>query len=161
MFCKNEEKMFFLNYLKKTDRLLEYGSGESTNIISDYVNEIVSVEHNLFWFEKINKVRKNNVTLIYKPVDTPYTEGGHDGTYAQFKSYVEAPLLNGKFDVVLIDGRARIECFKFVKNVINNNALIFVHDFFTRIHSDGYGEMFKFGNLIASEGEMALFKINI
>lgn len=159
MYTQVEEKDFLLSFLKKTDRFLEYGSGESTNIISEYVKEIVSVEHNYEWFKKVDEKKNNNVKILYAPVDKPYVEGGHDGTYEQFETYIKIPINYAKFNVVLIDGRARIECFKYIKNVIEENALVFVHDFFVRLESDNYKEMFEYGKLIDYRNQMALFKI--
>ena len=53
MFTTKKEEEFFLNKLNKNHRVLEWGSGESTFQISKLVKEIVSIEHQKNWFNKI------------------------------------------------------------------------------------------------------------
>ena len=56
----------FLNNLKKTDKVLEFGSGQSTKEISAFVKEIVSIEHQEDWFLKVSKDLPNNCTILLK-----------------------------------------------------------------------------------------------
>jgi predicted O-methyltransferase YrrM len=52
-----------------------------------------------------------------------------DGLYAEFADYVSAPL-DGRFDVVLVDGRARTSCLKRVHHdeLLNAGGALFLHD---------------------------------
>src|SRR5439155_2494579 len=52
-----------------------------------------------------------------------------DGLYEEFADYVSAPL-EGRFDVVLVDGRARTSCLKRVHhdNLLAPGGVLFLHD---------------------------------
>jgi hypothetical protein len=52
-----------------------------------------------------------------------------DGLYAEFADYVSAPL-DGQFDVVLVDGRARTSCLKRVHHdrMLKPGGVLFLHD---------------------------------
>jgi len=53
------------------------------------------------------------------------------GNYTEFASYIEKPHeLGRKYDVVLIDGRARIECaISLIRNsLLNPGAWVVIHD---------------------------------
>lgn len=158
MFTKKSEQEFFFSHLNKNQKVLEYGSGESTIEISEKVDFLLSIEHQEEWYNKLINILPNNVKLILKKASPLYTTGC--GTYEQFKEYVDEPLNHNKiFDVILIDGRARIACSKFVKNVSNEETLIFVHDFTSRMEEHNYKEMLNYLELIKSVDDISLFKI--
>lgn len=129
MFMQDEEQEFFLKYLNKTQKVLEYGSGESTNQIAERVHSLISIEHQSHWYKKIYETKKENITLILAEPDAPYIEGGDCGSYDQFKSYINASLQNAPYDIILIDGRARVECAKICHKIATKNTKIFIHDF--------------------------------
>ena len=56
----------------------------------------------------------------------------HRGTKAQLKDYVEAINKFGKFDKILIDGRARVDCAKQALKHLKDGGIVFVHDFWKR-----------------------------
>ena len=159
MFTSPEEEKFIFNYLNKDMKLLEYGSGESTIQFSHHVKEVVSIEHNENWFNKVfSKIDKNVNLHLCKP-DLHYEEVIHDGTYEQFKTYITYPIKYGIFDVIFIDGRARIECAKFAKNLSNHKTMIFIHDFFSRLELDNYKKIYDYLILEEYVGEMAKFRV--
>lgn len=130
MFTNSQEQQFFISHIKNNHRVLEYGSGESTLEIAKIAGSIVSVEHQPLWYNKlINLIPNNNCKLFLQTPDKPYLEGGHCGTYEQFKSYINTPLQYGPFDIILIDGRARVECAKICHLMSHKKTLIFIHDF--------------------------------
>jgi len=160
MFTSENESLFFLNHIKKTHKVLEYGSGSSTKEISTLCKSLVSIEHQESWYNDISKnIEKNTNIILCKPFKL-YEEGTfNDGTYDEFKEYIEAPLDYGKFDIILIDGRARVECAKFIEKVSDKNTLIFIHDFTPRLDDHNYKEIFKYLNLIESVETMSKFKL--
>jgi hypothetical protein len=130
--------------------------------LSTHVKEIISVEHNKEWANEIQNKNILNATILYVPPDAPYVEGTeNDGLYFQFKSYIECPLKYGKFDVIFIDGRARVECAKVCKNLIlNPDCDIFVHDFFIRQNTgENYKEILKYLKIIDSVGQMCRLRV--
>lgn len=158
MFTKKTEQDFFFSFLKNDKIVLEYGSGESTLEISRKVKHLTSLEHQEEWYNYlINKIPKN-VNLILKKPNLPHTKGC--GNYDQFKDYIEEPgKINMTFDIVLIDGRARIECARFIKKVCDDKTLIFVHDFTSRMDEHNYKEILNYLELIQSVDDMSLFKL--
>lgn len=162
MYTQDNEKNFIISHLNKNQKLLEYGSGTSTELLAQYVSEIVSVEHNLEWANTIANKNISNAKILYAPPDLPYIEGTpDDGSFFQFRTYIECPLKYGKFDVIFIDGRARVDCARFAKNLISNpDCDIFVHDFYIRQNTgENYKEILKYLKIIDSVGEMCRLRI--
>ena len=59
-----KQETFLLDGLdKNTTKMLEYGSGESTIILAKHVNKLVSVEHDINWFNKIKHRVPDNVFI--------------------------------------------------------------------------------------------------
>jgi hypothetical protein len=155
MFASINEENFFFTHLKDDFRVLEYGSGSSTEQISKKVKEIISIEHQEDWFNKLNEKKLDNCRLILKKPNLPYTEGITDGTYEEFKNYIESPLDYGLFDIILIDGRARVSCADFAKKISHKKTLIFVHDF----NRQEYQEINNLLEHVQTVETMAKFKI--
>ena len=129
MYTSENESFFFLSFLKPHHHVLEYGSGQSTNQIAKHVKTLISIEHQNRWYQKLNTELENNVTLILAKPDLPYEEGKDCGSYEQFKTYINAPINYGPYDIVLIDGRARVECANICSKFSNSDTFIFIHDF--------------------------------
>jgi hypothetical protein len=151
MFTLESEKKFFLSHLSKNQKVLEYGSGESTLEICKYVKELISIEHQDRWFSKLNpKIPKNCKLFLEKP-NLNYEEGGHCGTYEEFQNYIEKPLEFAPYDIILIDGRARVGCSSICNRLSHDNTIIFIHDF-ERIE---YVESLKYLSLVDMVDKMA------
>lgn len=129
MFTSAAEEKFFLSHIKKTDKVLEYGSGVSTLQIAFFCKKIISIEHNKEWYDKLANRIPDNCTLFLRRPNLPYIEGNEDGNYEEFKDYINAPINYGPFDIILIDGRARNECAKICHLIANKETFIFIHDF--------------------------------
>lgn len=156
MFTNKLEEKFFLSHLRANHHLLEYGSGESTIQISNIVNSMVSIEHQKTWYEKIKQqITNNNCKIILKEPDLPYIEGGRCGSYDQFYSYINEAQNYGPYDIILIDGRARVSCAKLCSQISHTETLIFVHDW----HRQEYHEILQYLNLIEVQDTMAKFKL--
>ena len=149
-----EEKIFFLSHLKPEHKVLEYGSGSSTLDISRLVAKLISVEHNIEWFTKMKRLLPSDITIIYKPPHYPLAFGD-DGNYEQFKDYVNAPIPFALFDIIFIDGRARVGCASVCKQLGHKNTIVFIHDF-DRLE---YQPALEYLELIEQVGTMAKFKI--
>ena len=64
--------------------------------------------------------------------------------YTIYKEYIKYPsIINKKFDAVLIDGRARPECAKFIYDFLNEGAYVFIHDYWSRNHYHVVREKYK------------------
>ena len=124
---ENETK-FFIDNLYENQIVLEWGSGESTIKIGKIVKKIYSIEHIKRWYDEIKSRMPSNAEIFLVSVNMKDLKA--DGDLTEFKEYVEKPLeFNEKFDLILIDGRARYECGKIAYKLADENTKIFVHDF--------------------------------
>lgn len=89
---------FVVPRLKNNFKVFEWGAGNSTLFWSQYVGEVVSVEYDSAWYEKIRQVLPDNARLEYCALE-------YNGTYC--KKILEE---QDKFDIILIDGRDRVHC---------------------------------------------------
>ncbi len=133
LFNSWDEVNFLLEALRPDQTVLEWGSGGSTIEIARRVEHVYSYEHDARWFvrvkEEIALENLSNVTQCFIPKNKEELPG-HDGTLEDYRHYVHAPLnLNMRFDVVLIDGRARVECAKVAAGLLKPDGIIFIHDY--------------------------------
>lgn len=155
MFTDSLEEQFFLSHINHNHKVLEYGSGESTVQLSKLSKYVVSVEHQPQWFDKIKNKINNNCNIILKEPNQEYKEGGDCGSYDQFYSYINAPLEFAPYDIILIDGRARIHCAKICHKLGHKDTLIFVHDW----HRQEYHIITEYLKLIDVKNTMAKFQL--
>jgi hypothetical protein len=80
--------------------LFEYGSGYSTLFYAKRVRKVTSVEYDQKWFQVVNSQVPNNVTIIYRKKDV-------DGDYCRAIAST-----GEQYDVVIVDGRDRMNCVK-------------------------------------------------
>lgn len=84
--------------LKPDSRVLEFGSGFSTAFWSSRVKEVVSVEHDEQWLQRVRDMvsATSNVRLIVVPLGPDYPRAASQAA--------------GEFQLILIDGRMRVDC---------------------------------------------------
>lgn len=124
-----EEQEFFLSHLKKDMRVLEYGSGASTFAIAPLVKELISIENNAAFYNEIKNTVPKNVQLHLVLANKEPNASYDDGTLADFVDYVTHPIASGPFDVIFIDGRARVACASICRQLGHKDTLVFIHDF--------------------------------
>lgn len=130
-----EEQEFFLAHLTKEMTVLEYGCGESTMTIAPLVKHLVCIEHKEAWateiMSRVNAAGYTNVQMIVKKENHEPSANYDDGTYEDFKDYVEAihQFAPETFDIVFIDGRARVDCAKGCVPYVKKSGCIFIHDY--------------------------------
>ncbi|TDG37213.1 FkbM family methyltransferase [Pedobacter changchengzhani] len=107
---------FIKERLNKSQNIFEYGSGSSTLFYADKVATVTSVEHDETWLNKIKNTSPANAEMIYCILAT-------DGEYAK-----KATLLNKKFEVIIVDGRDRVNCCKYSINALTENGVIVLDD---------------------------------
>ena len=161
MYAFPEEKEFFISHLNKNQNVLEWGSGSSTKVIAEAVKSIVSIEHNKNWYDKVIKDLPKNATLYHVPskYHHDWRKDG-DGSPDNFKNYISYPLeLGNKYDLIFIDGRARVQCASVCSKISKEDTMIFVHDFSDERIKAGYGKMYEYLDLVEKVQFMALFKL--
>ncbi|PAW92153.1 FkbM family methyltransferase [Mucilaginibacter sp. MD40] len=109
---------FIKDKLSKQLSIFEFGSGNSTYFYAKYAGSVVSVEHDKQWFDKIVQSGKKpaNAEMIY-------CELVRDGEYCR------APLkLDKKFDIIIVDGRDRVNCCKKGIEALSENGIMVLDD---------------------------------
>lgn len=123
-------------YVTKNLKVFEFGSGSSTIFFARKKVELYSVEHDPIWYWKVKRKMeslKGNFNLLLKEpneliktdnvvsssVDSRYI--GYD--YSEYSNSI-LEFKDAYFDVILIDGRARLECLKNSLPKIKEGGLI-------------------------------------
>lgn len=107
---------FIKERLRKQHTVFEFGSGNSTFFYAKYAGLVVSVEHDKDWFEKIVKSKPENSEMIFCEL----VKGG---------DYCHMPVkLEEKFDIIIVDGRDRVNCCKQAVNALSADGVIVLDD---------------------------------
>ncbi len=107
---------FIKERLKKQHTVFEFGSGNSTYFYAKYAGIVVSAEHDKEWYDKIVKTKPENAELIY-------CELVRDGDYCRM------PIKLGEtFDIIIVDGRDRVNCCKQAVKAVSANGVIVLDD---------------------------------
>lgn len=107
-------------------KIFEYGTGNSTLWWGKRVASVISIEHDLEWYESMKKRVPSNIE--YK-----YSELVDDGAYCRIISKYEK-----KFDIVVIDGRDRVNCAKNTLKALRDNGIIIWDNSDRVAYNDGY-----------------------
>jgi precorrin-6B methylase 2 len=107
-------------YLQPRMQIFEYGSGGSTPFFARRVEHVVSVEHDPEWYarteERLRSLGLDNCTYVLRPAQPGANErfASTDPAYRglNFEAYVKtiAGYPDRRFDLVSVDGRARVAC---------------------------------------------------
>jgi SAM-dependent methyltransferase len=134
LFNSWDEVNFLLEALQPHHTVLEYGAGGSTIEIAKRVNWLYSIEHDKRWLDRVDQEikleRLSNICLVHVPKNKEEAPG-HDGTLEDYRDYVEYPRKFDKvrFDVVLVDGRARVPAARVAADLLAPDGIIFIHDY--------------------------------
>jgi hypothetical protein len=114
-------------------RVFEYGSGASTVWLARRAGEVHSVEHDRRWAALLRPrlATFSNVTLHEVeavPSSTPLAPSGRRGNqHLDFTDYVSTiDRVGGRFDLVVIDGRARTSCLAAAVKLTDPHGLVVV-----------------------------------
>lgn len=133
VWMNEREKAVIEKYLNPEVTMMEWGSGGSTVEFSRQVKRYYSVEHNLEWYQQVKQAIPSNVTLFYKP-NKPLPEDYSQAEYKHYDEYLDVVYQIGdKFDVVLIDGRARRLCALKVIPYLKPDSIVIIHDWCLRL----------------------------
>lgn len=98
-----------INHLKDS-KVWEYGSGNSTIWWSKYSKSVISVEYDKSWKELIQSKTGKNSKIIFNEVNKDYPL-----TITKNKDM---------YDVIVIDGRMRVECAEQALNCLTKKGII-------------------------------------
>jgi precorrin-6B methylase 2 len=116
-------------------RVFEWGSGASTVWLAKRAGSVVSIDHDAPWveFSAPRLAEQGNARVELVPADAqpdpdPRFLSGKAGYAGQtFRAYVEAiDRHEGRFDLIVIDGRARAACLdKAVERLARGGLIVF------------------------------------
>lgn len=102
--------------LRKDMVLFEFGSGHSTRFYAGRVRSVISVEHDEAWLRLVREHMPENVQILHRELDV-------DGRYCRAIS--EA---GSGFDVVVVDGRDRVNCVKQALPALSPGGVLLLDD---------------------------------
>jgi len=107
---------FLEGRLKKNMHLFEFGSGYSTSYYANLVADVTSVEYDQQWLSFIKDKMPDNVQVIFKEkdVDNHYCRAINDS--------------GKKYDIVVVDGRDRVNCVIQSINCLSEQGVIILDD---------------------------------
>jgi hypothetical protein len=111
--------------LTKDLRLFEFGSGYSTSFYAQLVGSVTSVEYDQAWIGTVMRMLPDNVELIYQPLDI-------DGKYCRV-----IRSSGTSYDVVVIDGRDRVNCIRQSIEALTDRGVIVLDDSQRAEYRDG------------------------
>jgi len=107
---------FIKERIKKHHTVFEFGSGNSTFFYAKYAGMVVSVEHDKEWYDKIVKDKPENSEMIFCEL----VRGG---------DYCKMPVkLEEKFDIIIVDGRDRVNCCKQAVDALSTDGVVVLDD---------------------------------
>jgi hypothetical protein len=115
--------------LPPAPRVFEYGGGGSTLWLEDLGAQVTTVEHDAQWSKQLAEVTGPGTTLLFRPaerfgvVTDPYRPGFFDVYAGTIDGEPDASL-----DLVIIDGRARIECARRAMPKVKPGGLLLFDD---------------------------------
>ena len=143
--CMDDREIKFIeSFLSKDKDFLEFGSGGSTFYFADKVKNLISIEHDEYWCsqmtQKLNEKQVKNAEILFAAPTSQWVSSEFPWNFrsVEFNSYIKAPeyirrnFPDFKFDVVLLDGRARVECAKFIYPYLTDDAVVIMHDYIDR-----------------------------
>jgi len=121
--------------------VLEWGCGGSTVYFSRFVKKWRCIEHVPGWGTKIlgylqTQPHRDRVSVVTVEPSEFYDASipagsNNDGTYKQFREYIEYPAsLGEKFGLIIDDGRARVDAAESAlrNKLLEDNGLLIIHD---------------------------------
>jgi hypothetical protein len=119
---------FIKTRLNKQQAIFEFGSGNSTLFYARHVGIVVSVEHDKEWYEKITETKPDNAEMIFCELQP-------DGEYCRMPIRLEE-----KFDIIIVDGRDRVNCCKQAVEALSDVGVVVLDD----SERDSYKEAIHF-----------------
>ncbi len=114
----------------------EWGSGASTLYYGSrlpFGSFWQSVEHDAEWHQhtaqEAARWDAHRIAVRHVPPDRIWHDTGDDGDYATFRNYVLFPTTLGRqFDLILVDGRARVACMAVGWELLQDDGVMILHD---------------------------------
>jgi predicted O-methyltransferase YrrM len=103
------------NLIKKSDKMIEFGSGRSTAWFAKRVDELTSVETDQFWYEKVKIDLK-----AYKNTNLIFLDGD-----IEFRNLIST-IDDNSIDISLIDGAYRDLCANLLIDKMKSGGVMII-----------------------------------
>lgn len=113
--------------------VFEYGCGASTFWWAQRVKNVIACEHDSAWYQEMINIIPANVDLHHVPLE-------YGGDYCRMISS-----FSRQFDIVVIDGRDRVNCVKNTLNALKPKGIIILDNSDRDEYSEGYQFLLKNG----------------
>lgn len=118
-------------------QVFEFGAGASTVWLARRAESVVSVEHHPVWADRVRSLIDaaglDNVEVVVpevparEPAEVP--SFAPSGRGLDFRSYVDTLADRpGPYDLVAVDGRARLACLRAAVNHVSDNGVLLLDD---------------------------------
>lgn len=107
---------FLETRITKSHTIFEFGAGMSTLYYGKHAGQITSIEHNQFWYDELKQKIPANVDLHFQ-------ELVRGGDYCKF-----AENSGKRYDIIIVDGRDRVNCVLHSLSALNDHGVIIVDD---------------------------------
>ena len=108
---------FLEERLTKKMSVFEYGGGHSTIYLAKRVCDITTVEHNQDWYEHLKASVPDNCNLVFRELE-------YGGDYSR-----TATDMGKEYDIILVDGRDRVNCATHSASAVGTSGVIIFDDF--------------------------------
>ncbi|WP_141215243.1 MULTISPECIES: class I SAM-dependent methyltransferase [unclassified Rhodococcus (in: high G+C Gram-positive bacteria)] len=111
-------------------KVFEYGGDGSTLWLHDLGADLTSVEHDPSWYDVLRGTLPAECTLIHEAAARTGTICSQSTPGLFYDDYVHAidGIEDGTLDLVIVDGRARVECVKAARSKLAAGGLILLDD---------------------------------
>lgn len=114
--------------------VFEYGSGASTLWLAKRASNVISIEHDPEWSQKMESYIRQFKNIELRTVTTPFSDDPIHRSQKtgwgnrEFRPYVETIAGGGSYDLIIIDGRARSSCLNAALSHLRSGGLILFDD---------------------------------
>ena len=106
-WLSTEANKFIDSYVNSDTHILEFGAGGSTIWFSGRTKNLITIEHDREWFNKINAQVDTDIRLLPRPYENVCDEFPEES-----------------FDLILVDGRDRIKCIEKAHSKVKPNGIL-------------------------------------
>jgi hypothetical protein len=106
---------FLSERLNNNLKMFEFGCGNSTRYFSKMLKRVDSIEHHQVWFDKIRSKLPSNANVHFYKLGSDYENAAND--------------FDESFDIILVDGRNRVESCRKSINALSDQGVIIFDDF--------------------------------
>jgi predicted O-methyltransferase YrrM len=118
---------FLTGRIREHFSIFEYGSGHSTIWFSKKASGVVSIEHDLKWFNSMKGKFSDYPNITYK-----YHSIESDGYVNEILQYTD------EFDIIIIDGRERVKCALNSLKALKKDGVIIWDNSDRETYNEGY-----------------------